>query len=116
VKNHRALYQGAMPMGSLVYAGQDYTPVYTSDDALEGTATDRMMYCGDGLDDEGNLMDYSHYELVAPPEPPDTRSTWARPLVWGYNLNRGHFVMIELDYDAMSAQELQRIAETLRIV
>lgn len=116
VKNHRALYQSAMPMGSLVCAGQDYTPVYTSPDKLEGTATDRMLYCNDGLDESGKPIDYSHYELVAEPVPPDTRSTWACPLVWGYNLRRGHFVMIELFYDAVTAEELQTLAETLRIV
>ena len=107
----RALYS-QFPMGSMVMWGDEYQVVYESEDQREGTATVLSYYRSDYLETFG-VKDFSRFkeEIIEG----DPRINLYNRGILGYNLDLNKFAVIELYYDAVTDEELQHIAETLRI-
>ena len=111
-QNYRAIYY-PLPMGSMNFAGINYKIAYESENQREGSSTDLICFRSDFFDDNYSEFDLSrlHEEIIEG----DPRSNYYLKSILGYNLDLGRIVVIELYYDAVTDEELTRMAESLRI-
>ena len=111
-QNYRAIYY-PLPMGSMTFAGVDYKIIYESEDKREGTATDMICFRSDFFPE--NYLGFDMSRLREEIIEGDPRSNYYLKSILGYNLDLGRIAVIELYYDAVTNEELTRMAESLRI-